>query len=162
MVSLKKLDPNDYEGLFRIVVENEPFCEDLTREQLNSKLSLRDGWTVWKNEILIGSITLYDYHWPVNVSLHAVIDREHHSRWLTKSILYEVFKYCFFNLEVRRISSYCFPGVTDSAGLLLSGMGFTIEGTTRQGFMDPSGWYHDVVNFGMLAEECRWIRPKKK
>jgi len=154
---LKKLSAEDFEALYRIVVSEEPFGETVSFEHLKMRMKGRDGWTLWNGEELIGALTLFDLQPLLNMSIHVMIDRNMHRRWINREILRQMFCYAFGDLELRRLSSHWIPGLTDDAAILLASLGFRIEGTVRKGFRDPYGNFWDVVIFGMLAEECKWL-----
>ncbi|MFA5377094.1 MAG: GNAT family protein [Dehalococcoidia bacterium] len=154
---LKPLDRADFEGLYKIVVEEEPFGNAITFEHFKLKMYNRDGWTFWKRDALIGALTLFDFEPFLNMSVHAVVDKRYKRRWVNRAMLKQMFSYAFKDLELRRLSSFWILGLTDDAGKLLYDLGFEIEGITRRGFRDPNGNFHDVANFGMLSEECKWM-----
>lgn len=84
-------------------------------------------------------------------SIHASIASSDPS-WATKKTLSAMFWYPFVQLGCQRITTYC--GATMlSVRRFNERLGFTQEGLLRRGFGDD-----DCVVFGMLRDECKWIR----
>jgi RimJ/RimL family protein N-acetyltransferase len=77
--------------------------------------------------------------------------------WLNKEILREVFNYVFNDLGCRRVTVNVFKGVHDIAMKFSERLGFRFEGCKRQGACFPDGTAFDVVQYGMLREECKWL-----
>lgn len=171
ITKLKPLTPMDNETLLPIVREEEPFGESLTLEGLARAMKVREGWGIWWDDTLIGAITLANIRWLHSIILSAVVDRNFHGRWCTRPILEQVFQYLFSTefLSLRKVYSYAIVrdegnGIrgTYEAAKMLTQMGFIREGMDRQGGMTDDGVGYDVVNFGMLKEECPWIYPRRK
>lgn len=73
-------------------------------------------------------------------------------RWARPRILRNLFAYPFGQLGVRRVTA-----TTDSGNArtrrFLEGIGMTREGVLRQALPDGS----DIVIYGLLRGDCRWI-----
>lgn len=72
-------------------------------------------------------------------------------RWMTKSYLRAVFEYPFLQLGVRRVTGYV-PAKNFAAQRFDEHIGFTLEGLMREALPDD-----DVLLYGMLKRECRWV-----
>ena len=84
-------------------------------------------------------------------SIHASIASTD-PRWASRRILRVLFGYPFVQLKVRRITTYCGATMKD-VRRFNERLGFTQEGLMRHGFDND-----DCVIFGMLRDECKWIR----
>ena len=77
-------------------------------------------------------------------------------RWASRGVLFTIFAYPFLQLKVERITVY--TGKTMShVRQFLERLGFQQEGIVRRGFADD-----DAVIYGMLKDECPWIRKHEK
>jgi RimJ/RimL family protein N-acetyltransferase len=153
MKYLKPLHYDDYPAIFEIVKAEEPFSGDITFDKMKMELIQSDGWTVWDDDLLIGAFILSNFLPFHNVMLNVVINKEHQKKLLNLNMLKQGFFYIFNVLNVRRISSYAIPGVTDEAAKNLYRLGFDLEGFTPCGGMRPSGEFYNVANYGMLREK---------
>lgn len=73
--------------------------------------------------------------------------------WLTKHTLRVFFSYAFQQLHAVRVTG-CVAKANRKARVLNERLGFRQEGCIRSGF----GQGKDMIIFGMLRSECRWIR----
>lgn len=74
-------------------------------------------------------------------------------RWaLSRTVIRILFRYPFNQLGVQRVTATV-AKKNDRSRKLVSGMGFTLEGTLRRGW---DGRQHALV-YGMLKDECRWL-----
>lgn len=73
-------------------------------------------------------------------------------RWATRKTLFAFFAYPFLQLQVKRLTAYTGRSMS-SVRRFLERLGFVQEGVLRAGFADD-----DCVVYGMLRDECRWIR----
>lgn len=73
--------------------------------------------------------------------------------WLTKASLRVIFGYPFQNLACIRVSALCAKANKRSRDLV-ERLGFVAEGNIRHAF----GTGRDGIYYGMLKNECRWIR----
>jgi RimJ/RimL family protein N-acetyltransferase len=74
------------------------------------------------------------------------------AKWLNREFLIRVFAFPFLQCGHRRVSSIV--SETNAASLrFIRHLGWTEEGRIRQG--GPKG--EDVILFGLLREECRWV-----
>lgn len=86
-------------------------------------------------------------HWMIGPENSVEMTIAAEGRWAHRRTLKVFFSYAFDNLNCRRVTA-----VMRSPGFL-ERLGFTHEGTLRKGY--PNG--DDMLVYGMLREECRWI-----
>lgn len=77
-------------------------------------------------------------------------------RWATRGNLLAIFAYPFVQLKCERMTAYTGRSMSH-VRQFLERLGFQQEGIVRRGFADD-----DCVIYGMLKEECRWIRLHEK
>jgi RimJ/RimL family protein N-acetyltransferase len=77
-------------------------------------------------------------------------------RWMNRQILFAAFDYPFNQLGVRRITGLV-PGKNMQARGFDEHIGFRLEGVMRNALKDD-----DILVYGMLREECRWLDLEKK
>lgn len=152
---MRRMTDQDYPELHEIFTKAEGL--DIPLHEFRKMMNKREGWVFEEDGKLIGAVTLSDYEEGLNVIIHATINPEYHGRWLKKDEIYEVFTYCFCELMVERVTGMSVPGVSDDAGKLLLAFGFQKEGIMRNACR-MNGRLHDVVLYGFLRDECRWIR----
>ena len=77
-------------------------------------------------------------------------------RWMTKDFLWRVFAYPFLQLNCNRVT-----GLVREDNIVAQKfdehIGFKREGLIRKGATDGA----DIILYGMLKEECRWLGVKK-
>ena len=73
-------------------------------------------------------------------------------RWANRSVLHALFAYPFNQVGAHRLLVTC-NEANEKAMKMNSQLGFTQEGRLRQMY-DP----HDAVIWGMLKDECKWIK----
>lgn len=103
-------------------------------------------------EILAGVV--YNLYNGVNICMHVAASSPR--RWMTKEYLYECFAYPFIQLECNRVTGLVRVDNEMSKHFCLR-LGFKPEGLIRRACVDGT----DMVMFGMLREECRWLEIKK-
>ena len=77
-------------------------------------------------------------------------------RWMTKDYLYRCFAYPFEQLNCNRVTGLVKADNTE-ARRFDEHLGFVQEGIIRKGAEDGT----DMILYGMLKEECRWLGVKK-
>jgi hypothetical protein len=78
-------------------------------------------------------------------------------RWLNRTFLYWSFAVPFLQYRCRRVMAVA--DVRDPAVVEFDrSIGFVEEGRLRRWFRQLDGSESDGVLFGMLREECRWLR----
>jgi RimJ/RimL family protein N-acetyltransferase len=78
-------------------------------------------------------------------------------RMWTRTNLFTMFDYCFGTCNVRRISVIVKADNSKSLSMVRK-LGFVQEGVSRDFFADGL----DGILFGMLKEECKWIKRNGK
>lgn len=114
-----------------------------------------DTWGEWYQAIgferdgEIVAATIYNHYTGPNVmtSIAGAPGR----RWLTRGYLLAIFRYPFEQLGVRRITALVEAHNADSLRFVRH-LGFKREGVMRHGAVND-----DLIVFGMLREECRYI-----
>lgn len=157
---LAQLSPQHYARLADIAMEDG---FGLPRHDRIAGLKRMQGFVILTpSGDIAGALLLSDYIPMGNAIVHCVVAPKYQRRWVNRAILREFGNYAFRQLELPRLTSFCFIGLTDNAGLFLEKLGFKHEGTTRKGFRTPNGRYIDVKLYGLLAEECTWIEEVQK
>lgn len=72
--------------------------------------------------------------------------------WLSEGILRALFAYPFITLKCDRVTAFTPKGSAHSRRFLEK-LGFVEEGNMRRGFAGD-----DCIVYGMLKEECKWIK----
>ena len=75
-------------------------------------------------------------------------------RWANRSVLHALFAYPFNQVGAHRLLVTC-NEANEKAMKMNSQLGFTQEGRLRQMYAP-----HDAVIWGMLKDECKWIKEK--
>ena len=91
------------------------------------------------------------YHKLANENVEMTIATQS-PRWSTRAHIRDLFAYPFVSLKVGRISTIVTSN-NQRAIDMNARLGFVREGVLRE-FFKP----HDAVVFGMLQNECRWIK----
>jgi RimJ/RimL family protein N-acetyltransferase len=102
------------------------------------------------NETPIGGVVWHNYH-PHYRSIEVSCASES-SKWLTRPIISEIFRYAFDQLKVARITAIT-PAKPTSASRFLETFGFRPEGVIRKGLGDD-----DAVVWGLLDSEWKFNR----
>ena len=160
MLELVKLNPSHYEKLYEIAKVNDPTFDADSLDHFSAALTGLEGWTIQSDGEPIGAVLLSHFTPQLNVILHGFVRSDCRKRWLTRAMLREVYHYIFDELKVVRVSGFGIEGLTDVAQNFLVRMGFKRE--CGEGFcirkgIRIRGEYMDVITYGMLREECRWL-----
>ena len=157
MIHLESIKYGDYEELYKIVKEAEPYmAKTMDIIGFTSIMELREGWTVYNDDEIIGCVSISDFIPKLNCILHAFVKSDYFGNWIDNKICNLVYGHIFNTLGCSRVTGYCLVGESDRAGIALEHMGFKQEGLQRQCALTDNG-YHDVKTFGMLKEECPWL-----
>jgi RimJ/RimL family protein N-acetyltransferase len=111
----------------------------------HSAIGLMDG----DGQILAGVV--YDMFRGYDVQMHIATTKDR--KWMTKTFLHECFRYPFLQLGVKRVTGLV-PASNEDARRFDEHLGFKLEGRVRLGCPDGD----DLLIYGMLKDECRWIR----
>ena len=107
---------------------------------------------VESNGELIAGVAFENYT-KTNISIHvAALDGRH---WLSRDFLFRVFAYPFLQLNCHRVTGLVRVD-NIKAQRLDEHLGFVREGVLRRGATDGT----DYIIYGMLKEECRWLKVK--
>jgi RimJ/RimL family protein N-acetyltransferase len=99
---------------------------------------------------LIAGVAFENYT-KTGISIHvAALEGRH---WLSKDFLFRVFAYPFLQLSCHRVTGLVRIDNL-KAQKLDEHLGFVQEGIIRRGATDGT----DFIMYGMLKEECRWIK----
>ena len=103
---------------------------------------------------LIGALMFSDYDGN-NIFVHLSIDDP---RVCQRRYIKFMFNYCFITAKCNRMTALCENNYERNEKLLY-GVGFTKEGIIRQGYY-KNGKFVDGAVYGMLKQECKWIKGK--
>ena len=107
----------------------------------------------YKDGKIIAGVVYNLYNGP-SVCMH--VAAEPGNRWLTKDFLFTVFAYPFIQLGCNRVTGLVRVDNIE-ARRFDEHLGFVQEGIIRRGADDGT----DMILYGMLKEECRWLGVKK-
>lgn len=102
---------------------------------------------VEKDGEIIGGV-VYNLPSPTNICMHVASTE---AAWMTKQFLFFAFAYPFLQLNKRRVTGLV-PAKNLNAQRFDEKLGFKFEGIMRHGDIDD-----DLIIYGMLKEECRFI-----
>lgn len=97
---------------------------------------------------LIGGVVFHEYRGNDIQMSCAATDKS----WLSEGVLRALFAYPFITLKCDRVSAFTPKGSTHTRQFLIR-LGFIEEGNMRRGFQ-----HDDCIIYGMLEEECKWIK----
>lgn len=101
-----------------------------------------------QDDVLIAGV-VYNHYSGTNICMHVAAIPG--ARWLNRAYLHACFDYPFNQLGVRRVTGLV-PKKNKAARRFDEHLGFKIEGTMRHALADD-----DMVIYGMLKENCRWL-----
>jgi RimJ/RimL family protein N-acetyltransferase len=102
---------------------------------------------VEKDGEIIGGV-VYNLASKTNICMHVASTE---TAWMTKQFLFFAFAYPFLQLNKRRVTGLV-PAKNINAQKFDEKLGFKFEGIMRHGDTDD-----DLIIYGMLKEECRFI-----
>lgn len=106
------------------------------------------GWEVCGE--IVGGVLYEGFRWP-DINMHIATDGT--KRWANRRFIFACFDYPFNQLKCYRVTAVVCISNSNAVKLVLK-LGFKLEGRLRKAF--PSG--EDALLFGMLKEECRWLK----
>lgn len=165
MSGIRELTVNDLPELYPIIVENEPFMENIGYDLVVREFKNREGWAIINDDNqIVGCITVSDFVPLLKATLHVCISKEYRGTWATLHVLRTIFGHMFRpdRLCLRKVYGYAIPYVTYDAAKFLTDMGFRVWGIDSRGGMTLDGKYYDIIRYEMLREECPWIMGKKE
>lgn len=123
-------------------------------EFVKALLPYVESWGEWYAAIglesdgdLVSGV-VYNFYTGPDIAMHVVGVGP---TWLSRSYLRAAFKYPFVQLGCRRVTGYV-PASNSRAQRFDEHLGFQREGLLRHALPDD-----DVIVYGMLREECRWL-----
>jgi RimJ/RimL family protein N-acetyltransferase len=130
-------------------------------ERVMQFVAARTGEGVYRDYTAIGlerdgelvAGVVYNAHTGPNLITHIASDGSR--AWLTPAYLAAIFRYPFLQLRCARITAIVRADNADSARFVQH-LGFTEEGRLRRAEADGT----DLIIFGMLLSECRFIEGK--
>lgn len=126
--------------------------------QFVSKANNENHWD-WENFSALGLMennqliagVLYNHYNPPNICMHVgAIGKS----WLNRDFLFAAFDYPFNQLGCGRVTALV-PKKNKAARKFDEHLGFKLEGVMRQALADD-----DMMVYGMLRSECKYIRPE--
>ena len=102
-------------------------------------------------ELIAGVV--YDNYTKAGINMH--IAAEDGRRWLNRDYLFRCFAYPFLQLGCRRVTGLSREDNV-TAHKFIEHLGFRREGLIREAYRDGM----NVILYGMLKDECRWIKGK--
>jgi RimJ/RimL family protein N-acetyltransferase len=105
-----------------------------------------------ENGVLIAGVVFNLYNGP-SVCIH--VAAEPGKRWMTRDFLFRTFAYPFIQLKCNRITGLVRVDNLE-AQKFDEHLGFKKEGLLRKAATDGT----DMILYGMLREECRWLEIK--
>jgi RimJ/RimL family protein N-acetyltransferase len=107
---------------------------------------------LWEDDGLIAGFVFNHFN-PPDIAIHLAAVPG--SNWCTKSVWAVVFDYVFNQLGCSRATG-SIRGRNQKARKLAERLGGVLEGTLRKA--SPDG--DDVVLYGLLKEDCKWIKAE--
>lgn len=132
--------------------QDKRICEWVADAVSESEFILARGIGLEEDGKLIAGV-VYENYTGKNITMHvAAVPGK---RWLNREFLYRSFAYPFVQLECFRVTGLV---KTDNfeAQKFDEHLGFKREGLLRRACEDGT----DLILYGMLKEECRWIGNK--
>lgn len=134
----------------------EPFVFSMASLALERRFDKDSTQILWSYEDLspqvpntrVLGVVLYENYTGEDIEISAV---GFETGWLTRSLLFSLFAYPFGQLDCRRVTSRVLSS-NRAARRLCEHMGFRQEGLLRKALHGE-----DIVVYGMLREECRFI-----
>jgi RimJ/RimL family protein N-acetyltransferase len=136
-----------YEGQAELAQICATKCECPPFAEPNSSIGIWDS----EEKKLVGGVT-YSCYTVREIWASIWLDDK---RALTRPVLRELFSYPFITCKVVRLTTNARLG-NEKSVRLTERLGFTNEGKVRRFFGDEDE--DAAIIFGMLKEECRWIK----
>ena len=119
-----------------------------------------ESWGEWyqaiglEREGALQAVVIYNFYSQADIAMH--IAAVPGAKWMSKGFLQAAFRYPFVQLGTRRVTGYV-PAKNLVAQRFDEHLGFRREGLMRDALVDD-----DVIVYGMLKSECRWIYGNSK
>lgn len=125
-------------------------------EWVAERIGIKESWGEWFQALglerdgeLVAGVVYNFYSVGNDIAMHVASDGSR--RWMTKSFLRAVFHYPFVKLGVRRVTGYV-PASNEAAQTFDEHIGFVREGVMRE-----AAHGEDVIVYGMLRSECKYV-----
>ena len=103
MIELAPLAPSQYEDLYRICCDNEPFAKFFspTLMHFSIGIGMAEGFSAVDSETgsVVGMVTFSDHRPLQDVLMHVTIDRTYWGKWLkTRSMIRKIAEFAYIDL----------------------------------------------------------------
>lgn len=137
----------------------DEFVADFVRVRLGGQTRFVDGYTalgVVRRGVFAGGVVYHNFQkLPHGNTIETSIAFDD-ATWALPQTLRSLLTYPFLNLDCVRLTSIIGEG-NERSRKLCEGLGFALEGIHPMA-MDGK---ETAVSYGMLRENCRWIRNKE-
>lgn len=126
---------------------------DVVTDWVSERLGTRPGWLrTWaigleRGGRLVAGV-VYENFGAADVNMHVAAEGKH---WLNRTFLARCFYYPFVECGLRRVTGLV-AAKNAPAQRFVRHLGFKLEGLARHALPDD-----DILIFGMLRDECRYI-----
>ena len=132
--------------MYRIVINENERCCAFMRARVPHCLAQAETCIGLELRGKLIAVALYCNQTKFDIEMHTAIDGR-----VTRAWIIAAFSYPFLQLELPRVSTSVNRGNMQS-GRLATKLGFRVEGCKRMGWDGQ-----DLLQLGMLREECRFI-----
>jgi Acetyltransferases, including N-acetylases of ribosomal proteins len=136
----------------------DEFVADFVRVRLGGHTRFVDGYTalgVVRRGIFAGGVVYHNFQQLAHGNTIETSIAFDDATWALPQTLRTLFTYPFLNLECVRLTSIVAEG-NERSRKFCEGLGFDLEGIHPRG-MDGK---EAAVSYGLLRENCRWIRNR--
>lgn len=138
----------------QIIYEQDEFIRDWLHDRLGYEIS--EGVTIaLAREGHLEAVACFHEYRQEHGSIELTFATKS-PKWQSRRYIRAIFGYAFGQLGCGRITTFA-PAVNSMATRLNDRIGFVREGIMRKAFYGG-----DLVMFGMLRDECKWLRHGKK
>lgn len=125
------------------------------REKIGTGPFRRDAFAIGlERDGELVSVAVFDNFSPCDCNVHLASDGTR--RWMNKDYLLSAFAYAFVQLKLNRLTGIV-PAKNAEAIAFDEHIGFEREGYCRKALPDD-----DIIIFGMLRENCRFITEEQR
>lgn len=159
MITIHPLSSEFYDALYPVAVKAEPMPGGIVPplDLFRMEMFKREGFVLVVDGQCIGCVSYSDHQPRQDITMHVFIDKKYRGLWCSRKVLRIAFSFPFIELGLPRCSGLYISGINSETGVFLSRLGFKMEGVKRNGFI-LNGRAYNIVTFGMLLNECRWLK----